>query len=143
VAGNLSAARVHAAALALEEALARGAASLPLLEELDGALRPLVEGIDRLPEPEGAPPAPAGPAPRGAQLAAEIAELERLLARNSLDAKRQFVRMRAALTPGEFPMELKALEGCIEKLDFKQARALLSRLSGRVGEPAPEAREQS
>jgi len=142
VAGNLSAVRVQAAAFALEDALARGAAADHLLEELGLALGPLVSGIDRLPARGAAAPAPAGPGPRRAQLAAEIAELERLLSKNSLGAKRQFVRLREALPPGEFPMEIKTMEMCIEKLDFKQARALLARLSGRVGEPASQEREQ-
>jgi two-component system, sensor histidine kinase and response regulator len=75
-----------------------------------------------------------------ARLAAETAKLEKLLARNSLDAKRQFARFLDAVPPGAFREELRALKSCIEKLDFKKARHLLARFSGRAGEPPPEER---
>jgi CheY-like chemotaxis protein len=74
-----------------------------------------------------------------ARLAAETAKLERLLARNSLDAKRQFARFRQELPQGAFQEELAALELCMEKLDFKKARQLLDKFSGRLAEqPAQE-----
>jgi two-component system, sensor histidine kinase and response regulator len=141
VAGNLAATRVQAAALALETAIAEGADCLPLLEPLALALQPLLDGIDRLPALPAAPVAAPRGGPEQARLAAEIAELERLLAKNSLDAKRQFARLRGMLPPGAFREELDSLEGCMEKLDFKKARTLLARLSGRVGEAAPEGRK--
>ena len=75
------------------------------------------------------------------RLAAETAKLERLLARNSLDAKRQFARFRQQLPPGAFQEELAALELCMEKLDFKKARQLLDRFPGLTEEQAPRERE--
>ena len=105
------------------------------------ALGPLLDGIGRLPARAGTAPAAPRCEPDRARLAAEIAELERLLSKNSLDAKRQFARLRGALPPGGFQEELKALEGCMERLDFKKARTLLAQLSGRVGEPAHQGRE--
>ena len=141
VAGNLSATRVPAAALALEAAIAQGAPAAGALEALALALGPLLDGIGRLPARAGTAPAAPRCEPDRARLAAEIAELERLLSKNSLDAKRQFARLRGALPPGGFQEELKALEGCMERLDFKKARTLLAQLSGRVGEPAHQGRE--
>jgi HPt (histidine-containing phosphotransfer) domain-containing protein len=176
VAGNLSAVRVHAAALALERAVADGAdregadckgtdcqgtdcqgtgsagacppstatasATGSALEELACALRPLVEGIERLPAPVGGTPCVPVRGPEQARLAAEITELERLLSKNSLGAKRQFAKVRGMFPAGGFLEELNALEGCMEKLDFKKARLLLAGLSERIVTPAPEGKER-
>ena len=143
VAGNLSATRVHGAALALEEAIAGGADCAHPLEELSLALGPLLAGLDRLPaHPGEAPPAAGGRGPEQQLLAAELAELERLLSKNSLDAKRQLVRVRGVLLPGMYQEELKALEGCMDKLDFKKARMLLARFSTGIGKPSAEGRER-
>jgi two-component system, sensor histidine kinase and response regulator len=141
VAGNLSATQVQAAALALESAITAGGECAPLLERLSLALQPLLAGIEALPALVGAAPADLPRGPQQARLSAEIAELERLLSKNSLDAKRQFARFREALPPGAYQEELASLEGCMEKLDFKRARMLLARFSGRVGESAVEGRD--
>jgi two-component system, sensor histidine kinase and response regulator len=77
-----------------------------------------------------------------ARMLAEAAKLEKLLARNSLDARRQFGRLRDQLPAGAFREELKALHSCIEKLDFKKARSLLARFPGRTGEPQLEERDR-
>jgi two-component system sensor histidine kinase/response regulator len=74
----------------------------------------------------------SGPRLEPARLAAETAKLEHLLARNSLDAKRQFARFRQELPQGVFQEELAALEQCMDKLDFKKARHLLDRFPGRL-----------
>jgi len=136
VAGNLSATRVQASALALEEAIAQGAAAAPFLEELELAQRQLSAGSVGLGEPSGETRAAPRRVPEQVPLTAEIAELERLLSKNSLDAKRQFVRLCTVLPAGRFQEELRSLEGCMERLDFKKARMLLARLSLKVGEPA-------
>ncbi|OGU08980.1 MAG: hybrid sensor histidine kinase/response regulator [Geobacteraceae bacterium GWC2_58_44] len=90
--------------------------------------------------PESASPASGGLEP--ARLAAETAKLERLLSRNSLDAKRQFARFRQGLPQGAFLEELEALELCMEKLDFKKARHLLARFPGRMEEQSPQETER-
>ena len=144
VSGNLSATRVHTVALALDAAIAGGTDCAAFLEELSLVLEPLLDGISRLPTQvagKGAPPAPRC-GPEQERLAAEITELERLLSKHSLDAKRQFATLRGVLPPGAFPEEMKAMEGYMEKLDFKKARLQLARLSARVAEPAPEGRER-
>ncbi|HJV66720.1 MAG TPA: PAS domain S-box protein [Geomonas sp.] len=76
-----------------------------------------------------------------ARLAGEAAKLERLLARNSLDAKRQFALFCAAIPAGAFARELKALELCLDKLDFKKARGLLSTFPGITPQPPAEERD--
>jgi two-component system, sensor histidine kinase and response regulator len=140
VSGNLSATRVHEAARALEAAISASGETAGLLDELSRAMQPLLQGIAAL--ADGAADAPQA---RGgvhkARLAAEIAELERLLSKNSLTAKRQFARLCSDLPAGEFQLELKEMEGCMDKLDFKKARTLLARLSSRLGGTAPAERE--
>jgi CheY-like chemotaxis protein len=89
--------------------------------------------------------APTLPAPvplEPARLAAETAKLERLLARNSLDAKRQFAKFRQEFPQGAFLEELKALERAMEKLDFKKARHLLAKFPSRVEEQLPQDKER-
>jgi two-component system, sensor histidine kinase and response regulator len=143
VSGNLSAMRVHSVALALDASIAGGTDCAAFLEELSLALEPLLDGISRLPVQlagKGGTPA-SRPGPEQARLAAEIAELERLLSKHSLDAKRQFATLRGVLPAGAFPEEMTAMEGYMEKLDFKKARLQLARLSARVAETAPEGRE--
>lgn len=76
-----------------------------------------------------------------ARFAAEKAKLERLLARNSLEAKRQFDKFCGQIPPGAFAGELQALEGCMEKLDFRKARQLLAIFPPDMQEPASEERE--
>jgi hypothetical protein len=73
-----------------------------------------------------------------ARVAEEAGKLLRLLARNSLDAKRQFAQFAQAIPSGSFPRELKALEVCLDKLDFKKARQLLSTFPGIPSEPSSE-----
>ena len=91
---------------------------------------PLPEGTPRWPEKgvaEAAGRKTAAPAPFAPlRLAAEKTKLERLLARNSLDAKRQFLKFCKEIPPGVFASEIGALEVCMEKLDFRKARQLLA-----------------
>ena len=91
---------MHEAARALEAAIGASGETAGLLDELAGAMQPLLEGIAAL--ADGAADAPQA---RGGvhkeRLAAEIAELERLLSKNSLTAKRQFARLCSDLPAGE------------------------------------------
>ncbi|MBU5615017.1 PAS domain-containing hybrid sensor histidine kinase/response regulator [Geomonas azotofigens] len=74
------------------------------------------------------------------RFAAEKTKLERLLARNSLDAKRQFEKFCSQVPRGRFVNELQALQACMEKLDFRKARQLLS-IFPTAQEPHPDNRE--
>jgi two-component system, sensor histidine kinase and response regulator len=98
---------------------------------VDGVVRALVCAVQNPPEPEQAAVVrPVQTARGGAfqpdRFAAEKTKLERLLARNSLDAKRQFEKFCLQIPGGRCEKELKALQVCMEKLDFKKARQLLS-----------------
>ena len=76
-----------------------------------------------------------------ARFAAEKIKLESLLARNSLDAKRQFEAFCRTIPPGMFAKELEALESCMEKLNFRKARQLLAIFPGGRQEPPSEERK--
>ncbi|ACH40272.1 sensor histidine kinase response regulator, PAS domain-containing [Citrifermentans bemidjiense Bem] len=117
---------------------------------LDSLVRVLARSGELWPEVEPWPPQkavrrrkPAAAAGRfePAKLAAEKAKLERLLAKNSLDAKRQFEKFCGAVPAGDFTEELQALERCLEKLDFRKARQLLSAFPADRQEPHSEQRE--
>ncbi|WP_324079963.1 PAS domain S-box protein [Geomonas sp.] len=134
------------------------ASSRPALV-LDGIVRALSRG-QLPPDREPRPPALTGAGLQGtlngwsgglaaeraavlepARLAEEAAKLLRLLARNSLDAKRQFALFAGVIPAGTFVKELKALELCLDKLDFKKARQLLSTFPGIPSEPPAEERD--
>jgi len=115
---------------------------------LDAMVRALAHVGESWPEIEPKPRAKAGrkaAAVTGtfdpARLAAEKTKLERLLARNSLDAKRQFEKFCGQIPSGLFAEELQALEGCMEKLDFRKARQLLAIFPADRQEPTSEKRE--
>jgi hypothetical protein len=61
------------------------------------------------------------------RLVRELGEFERLLAKNSLDAKKQY-HLLVSDFPGCFEEEMKAMGGCLERLDFRKARELVGRL---------------
>ncbi|WP_239026935.1 PAS domain-containing hybrid sensor histidine kinase/response regulator [Geomonas oryzisoli] len=100
---------------------------------VDGMIRALARAAARQAEREPvAPPAaravpvaPDGPF-QPDDFAAERSKLERLLARNSLDAKRQFEKFCRQVPRGSCTKELQALQACMEKLDFRKARQLLA-----------------
>ncbi|WP_224960323.1 PAS domain-containing hybrid sensor histidine kinase/response regulator [Geomonas subterranea] len=117
---------------------------------VDGMIRALARTVAHQANPAPAAAAAAHPArpvrsaPQGPFLpdrfAAEKAKLERLLARNSLDAKRQFEQFCRQVPRGSFTGELQALQACLEKLDFRKARQLLA-IFPAVQEPHPDTRE--
>ncbi|GFO60261.1 hypothetical protein GMST_25860 [Geomonas silvestris] len=140
VAGNLSATYVHAAALGLERAIAGAEDTWHPLSRLSEVLEPFLAALRTLPA-ETAPAPVTRSSVAQERLAAELAELERLLSKNSLNAKRQFAKLRDGL-PGEFKEELREMESCMDKLDFKKARTLLARLTSKIATLAIPGRER-
>ncbi|MBJ6726887.1 PAS domain S-box protein [Geomesophilobacter sediminis] len=61
-------------------------------------------------------------------VARELAELERLLAKNSLDAKKQYHRLLQEFPPEGVPAELQRLAACLDRLDFRRAREIVERV---------------
>ena len=138
VAGNLSALRLAAAASAVETLLRKGEIGElePLMSTLDAAMAEIVGGF-----------AAAGSAPALAttgratttELSVEvrqmIVELDGLLARNSLAARREFAPVKAALEASG--ADVAALAGAIDRLGFTEARHLLRALAVPLGVPLP------
>ncbi|MEW5720942.1 MAG: response regulator, partial [Chloroflexota bacterium] len=132
VAANLSMPQVFAAARDAEMAIkendhVRIAAEL---ENLEQALKPVLESIAQLGESSSAEPTGAlAPAPIDlARLRPVLAELKTLLKRNSLSARKQFGLLKEQLngTGGEIQMQIEHLETCLVRLDFKQAQEHLA-----------------
>ncbi|WP_224983248.1 PAS domain-containing hybrid sensor histidine kinase/response regulator [Geomonas agri] len=100
---------------------------------VDGMIRALARAAAHQTAPASAPPPAARPVRTSTagtfapdRFAAEKTKLERLLARNSLDAKRQFEKFCGEVPRGSFAKELQALQVCMDKLDFRKARQLLA-----------------
>ncbi|MCM0081873.1 PAS domain S-box protein [Geomonas sp. Red32] len=121
---------------------------------LDAIVRSLARPGSSPEEATGHQPAPALPEPVAEEaalaeegpwdpdrLGEEAAKLERMLIRNSLDAKRQFAVLRTGLPGTRYAGELKALELCLERLDFKKARQLLAQLPVQPCDPDSEGKE--
>jgi len=112
---------------ALEEAVRAGRPWLDPARSLDRALAALVQAL---------PPAPApGPArqePPPGDLGQVLRDLDRMLRRRSLSA-RKVVEDLAVWLDGD--PRLRRLEGCMQRLDFKEAAAALAELAGALGQP--------
>ena len=139
MAGNVSAGPVLRAASALETA-ARAEAPI-LLDSLGLALEERIQalqaGLAALPGACGAAPGPTFRTPTPAErdaLAALILELDSLLRRKSLSARRRLGQARELL-PGD--SRLQAIESRAAKLDFQGARRLLAELAQDFGFPHP------
>jgi len=138
VAGNLSALRLAAAASAVETQLRKGeiADLAPLLTRLDEAMAEVVGGLAAASSttvPVAAPHAATGAA--SAELKRMIEELDGLLGRNSLAARREFGPVKAALDAQG--IDAAALAGAIDRLGFTEARRLLRAVAGPLGLELP------
>ena len=138
VAGNLSALRLAAAASAVETQLRKGeiADLAPLLTRLDEAMAEVVGGLaaaNTTTTPVVASLAVTGAA--SADLKRMIEELDGLLGRNSLAARREFGPVKAALEAQG--ADATALGGAIDRLGFTEARRLLRAVAGPLGLDLP------
>jgi signal transduction histidine kinase/CheY-like chemotaxis protein/HPt (histidine-containing phosphotransfer) domain-containing protein len=136
VAGNLSATKLAAAAAALESLLRKGDVGdlEPALGRLEAAMTEVIDGLAALSEaPAAAPVAPAAtPAAVPADdLAKMIMDLDGLLGRNSLAARREFGPVKEALE-GQ-GVDAAALAGAIDRLSFSEARRVLRSIAGPLG----------
>jgi two-component system, sensor histidine kinase and response regulator len=139
VAGNLSATKVYEAAQDMEIAIrkadhARIAAGL---DQLEGLLRPVLEGAARLSQREtsqGAPSLPEGlSAVDVSKLTALLAEVNDLLRENNLNAGKKFGLLRKHLSGAEYHASLEKIEDCLGRLNFKEARKHLAFIAQVLG----------
>ena len=139
VAANLSAPDVFEAARELESALRRGEGSSMEedLARLEEAMKTVVKSVRLLPQESEAPmetPQAANRPPLGEDEAeALLVELDTLLKRNSLKARRQFVSFKAHYWAEALRGPMERLESSLERLDFKEARRALASIAGEFG----------
>jgi CheY-like chemotaxis protein len=141
IAGNLSAADIAAAAREVEEAIESGdGVGLSVaMGRLDNSVTRVVESLTPLYQQVASGPRPRGPAehpPTSADLAGLatlLVELDHLLKKNSLTAKKCFAQLQEELTLGDFQVSLAEVEACLARLDFKQARRHLAALAHSLG----------
>jgi len=136
VAGNLSATNVFNTAQNLESIL-RETDRTYLNEEinrLNAGMQVIVESVKNIPPPVTvAQPVATEPYLDIATLVRPIAELDKLLARNSLNARQQFSELKNKVSGQEFQELVMRLEDRINNLDFKEARNLLATLAQKLG----------
>ena len=150
LAGNLAITEVAAAAQALENNFGKGAAALgqdnlaASLDRLDLALKTLVETVARLPTDAGPTAAPPPAEAEAPAVSSALADLDRLLMKNSLAAEQQFASLKnqlgAAAPPSATALlaaPLEGLEAGVSRLDFKEARQHLHLLARILGVALP------
>jgi two-component system sensor histidine kinase/response regulator len=134
VAGNLSATMVFSVTENLEEAIRKGDRSdiEAQLTRLDGALAPIVENVrhssrreESIQKTEVLSPSPADPT----YLVISLNELEGLLRKNNIGARKQFELLREKLPGEQYRVPLNQTEACLARLDFKGARNHLASLA--------------
>jgi CheY-like chemotaxis protein/HPt (histidine-containing phosphotransfer) domain-containing protein len=142
VAGTLSATAVYETARALEFSLRLGQRDMlgPHVERLGGVMEVVCQAIARweqaaLPNPDSAPDtttaAARGATPAG--LAEILSGFDRLLKAHRFSARKEFELVRDAVTGAEYRERLAAIQACLERLDFRQARELLSGIAKNLG----------
>jgi len=136
VAGTLSASAVYEAARALEASLRRGQrAALPArVERLSAALDVVCRSVAEWARDAAQAPAPSErlvPAPSAA--AAALAEFDRLLKDRRFAARQQFATVREHASAPELKGRLDEIQGCLDRLDFQQARELLPAVATALG----------
>jgi hypothetical protein len=68
-----------------------------------------------------------------AQLTPALVELDNLLKKNSLTARKQFGLLREQLSGADLHPSLEQLEACLGRLEFKQARKHLAFIAATLG----------
>jgi HPt (histidine-containing phosphotransfer) domain-containing protein len=139
IAGNISATRVFTFAQDLEAAIRQGDRSRIStgLDSLDEALKPIIKAVVNLSTPEEdhvkLTVIAEHPPVDSAELMRTIVELDNLLKRNNMSARKQFALLLEKVSGGEVGVLLKQLEDCLNRLDFKGARRHLSSIAQMLG----------
>ena len=137
VAGNLSAMRLAAEAAAVEAQLRKGEVGdlEPLLVRLESAMAEVVDGLAATAAAPAAAPGGAAPAMASTDLTRLMVELDGLLGRNSLAARREFGPIKLALEAQN--VDVGTLAGAIDRLAFAEARHALRQIAGPLGIDLP------
>jgi len=115
------------------------------LDDLDAALKPVIQAVTRLTEEEATGVTPAGPTGQpqlqgqadAAILTPLLMELDSLLRKNNYTAKKCFGQLKEKLTGGEVQPALEQLESDLGRLNFKEARKHLLAIAQILGLKLP------
>jgi HPt (histidine-containing phosphotransfer) domain-containing protein len=144
VAGNIGATEVYNSASAVDTAIRKSEQDRlgELLDNLQANLQIVMTGILMAqPQAVGEPVPTSSPTPTEAaldtlQVAQTIAQLDDLLKRNNLGAKRLLKTLCELLAETGAIQPIGELEACVNKLDFKAATAVLASISQGLGVPS-------
>lgn len=149
VAGNLSAAEAFAAAGDLEADILQGdkAQAMERLDQLDRAMKTVLETAEVLSREwadlsRGPAASKDSPAEK-IEVASALLELDKLLARNSLNARKAFDLLKERLPSERFHELLAQLEVSIASLDFTEARKKLAAIGQLLGADPSQGKENS
>ncbi|HVN95109.1 MAG TPA: PAS domain S-box protein [Syntrophorhabdaceae bacterium] len=131
VSGNLSADRVCAAARDLESAIKAGAdARIPdSLEELERELSTVIEGLKDLSMGQVRQEAEESVRVRSENIAPVLREMDGLLSRNSLSARKGLAMLRQQLKGALFRPIMDKLEEDLNRMDFRDAAERLAAIA--------------
>ena len=129
--GVIPASGVRDAAVALEEAIRAGAPWQGLAKSLEIVLESAMGTLPKL-DPIAAMPAEGSADLDPERLGALLKELDRMLRRKSLSARKELEALRTMM--GADPRVLR-LEGCMVRLDFTGAQEFLAELAKDLGLP--------
>ena len=140
MAGNLSAKEAFGAARDVEEAIHGGdsSAAAAVLDRLDASMKLVEEAVSILTTRETILPKPPVHTekrvpPDMSAAATMLRELDRLLKKNSLAARRQFLLLKESATFHGFEEPLDRVEASLTRLDFKEARKHVFLIAGMMG----------
>ncbi len=143
MAGNLSATEVYIAAQDLEAVIQKvdHEGIVGGLDKLEEVLRPVFEAAALLSQGEtnqATPPAAEGrPLMDAAKLTTVLTEIDNLLKKNNMSARKQFGLLKEQLPCDEYQVPLEQIEACLSRLNFKEARRHLVSIAQALGVELP------
>jgi two-component system sensor histidine kinase/response regulator len=141
VAGNLSATTLYNISQEIEAAIRQGDRALinAGLDNLEEGMQVIVETVTHMSPGEeagGSPSTAVKPLQVDiAMLTRSLVELDSLLQKNSLQARKQWAEIKKLITAGGGQSIVEQLHGSIYRLDFKGARSQLVILAQKLGVP--------
>jgi len=101
----------------------------PILHEIENALEPVFKAIKRLPRKgSGVKPSPLD----SASLENALVELDKLLQKHSLSARKVFNSLKGALQNDENQPTLELIDGSLSRFNFNEARDHLQALARKL-----------
>jgi two-component system sensor histidine kinase/response regulator len=138
-AGNLGATQVHSISVALEEAIKRNDpdSTEKEIQHLEVELKTVFGSVKSLLSQEASvssvPVKERSPMDLS-KIKPLIAELDILIQKNSLSARKKFSPLKEMITEERFQTSLNSMEECLSRLDYKGAKTSLDSLTKIIGE---------